>query len=143
MKINFRTFACAGVALIGLLGITTQASAATLIDGNSTVTINPGSPTGVSDWTVNGVDQLNRDWFYFRCDCAASSIDTICVPTGTPVTGSSLDTSYANSQLTVSIRYSLLGGTPGFGDSQLSMDITVHNLSPAGALTFYNYGDFS
>ena len=140
MKINFRLIACA-VALMGLLG--TSARGAVLTDGNSTVTINPSSPTGVSDWTVNGVDQLNRDWFWYRLSGAALSIDTISAPVVTPTGTTMLTTTYLNNQINLTISYALLGGTPGSGSSQLSIQFAVQNLSTAGPLTFYNYGDFS
>ena len=52
----------------------------TLQDGNTTVTIDPNNPAdGVNSWTVNGVNQLLQQWFWYRIGNTgpAYSIDTL------------------------------------------------------------------
>src|SRR6516164_3188731 len=62
-----KTVLAAGVfaALFWLtFGASSLASPITLADENSTVTLDPSTSSGVSSWTVDGVNQLYQQWFW-------------------------------------------------------------------------------
>ena len=50
-----------------------------LTDFNSTVVIDPTSQAGMYTWTVDGVDQMWQQWFWYRIGSAGpeQSIDTL------------------------------------------------------------------
>lgn len=132
------------LAMVALLPGTALGVSYTLSDGNSSVSFDPSSAAGVNNWTVDGANQLNQDWFFFRVGNSGPivSIDTIGAPTVNQSLPSQLDTTYANAQVSIRITYSLIGGAVGSGNSQLAVAISVQNLSP-GAVSFFNYADFS
>jgi hypothetical protein len=148
MKSTFKILApvcawlIAGLTLLQISQSTTLAATSTLSDGNSTITFDPSSSAGVNNWTVNACDQLNQDWFFYRVGSSGPvlSIDTIGAPTVTQPTANSLDTTYANSSVSIRINYSLTGGSGG--NSSLAVGISIQNLTQ-NSLQFYNYGDFS
>src|SRR5437762_12525225 len=56
------------------------ASVVTLTSGNSSATVDLGSQAGMSQWLINGQNQLNQQWFWYRVDndpTGQHSIDTI------------------------------------------------------------------
>src|SRR5581483_10531888 len=55
---------------VGRLGAQTE----TLSDGNSSVTLNLTGPgAGMDSWMVDGQNQLNLQWFYFRAGSTATA----------------------------------------------------------------------
>jgi hypothetical protein len=64
-----------------LLGLSSVATAApfTLTDGNASVVIDPDKQTGISNWTTDGVNQLNQQWFWYRVGASRqeNSLDTV------------------------------------------------------------------
>jgi len=118
----------------------------TLTSGNSSVTIDAGSQAGMDNWTVDGQNQLNQQWFWYRIGNSgpAASIDTIGAPTANLLSASILNTTYANSQFSINVLYSLVGGALGSGTSDLSEQISIQNLT-GSALTFdfFQYADFN
>src|SRR5262245_2022739 len=79
-----RTLSC--LLGIGLLGVVFQSEAQIILhDANSTVAIDPTSQAGMFHWDLNGVNQLNQQWFWYGIGAnAVHSIDTISAPTVTP-----------------------------------------------------------
>jgi hypothetical protein len=120
----------------------------TLQDGNTTVTIDPNNPAdGVNSWTVNGVNQLLQQWFWYRIGNTgpAYSIDTL----GALVTAQSgaafATVSYSNSTsgLSVEVDYTLIGSPTGNGQSDLDEGIKlVNSTSSAMNLQFFQYSNF-
>jgi hypothetical protein len=124
----------------GLVG----AAPITLTDLNSSVTIDPDSQAGAAAWSVDGVDQLYQQWFWYRIGSTGgeSSIDTISAAS-VNVVGRVADIGYANDLLSVEITYTLTGGTAGSGTSDLAETIRIINLSDAAiSLHFFQYSDF-
>ncbi len=118
----------------------------TLSSGNSSVSINVGSQTGMYNWTVDGQNQLNQQWFWYRIGNSgpAASIDTISSPTASLLTAGILSTTYANARFSVNVLYSLVGGAPGSGASDLSEQILIHNLTGSTlSFDFFQYADFN
>jgi hypothetical protein len=130
-------FCCAAVA---------DASTISLIDGNSVVTLDPTSSSGVSSWTVDGVNQLYQQWFWYRIGNSGlqASIDTLGTPTITQTTPSQASVSYAGSNgLTVNVTYMLSGGAVLSGGAGLGESISITNTSGAAqTVHFYQYSNF-
>jgi hypothetical protein len=121
------------------------ASTYSLVDGNSSVSIDPGSQTGMNGWTVDGNNQLNQQWFWYRVGSGtAASIDTISAPVVSQPNARTLVTTYANSQFSVQAVYSLVGGAAGSQTSDLGEQIKIQNLSGSPlAFHFFQYADFN
>jgi hypothetical protein len=73
-----------GIAVAALGGLAVAAAPAralpvTLQDGSAVVTIDPGSPDGVSGWSVNGIPHVRTQWFWVRVGDAGpeTSIDAL------------------------------------------------------------------
>ncbi|MDP9175577.1 MAG: hypothetical protein M3O30_17175 [Planctomycetota bacterium] len=152
-------FAAAAAALT-VLGLgsarSAQATQFTLTDRNSSVAVDPTSPNGMSNWTVDGSNQLAQEWFWYRVGPSgtASRINTL-VPPGAP-TVNTIDTSgsgnpnYAQvsypskNGFQVSLTYSLTGGKTGTHSSDLGEIIKVTNTSGSSLdYHFYQYSDFT
>ena len=138
--------AVSGFLILAFADTATATPIYTLSSGNSLVTIDAGSQVGMNNWTVDGQNQLNQQWFWYRTGSTgpAASVDTISAPTANQLTASILNTTYANSQFSVNVLYSLIGGAPGSGTSDLSEQISIQNLT-GSALTFdfFQYADFN
>jgi hypothetical protein len=129
-----------------MAGAASAAPLYTLSSGNSSVSVDVGSQTGIYNWTVDGQNQLNQQWFWYRIGNSgpAASIDTISAPTASLLTASILSTTYANAQFSVSVLYSLVGGAPGSGTSDLSEQISIQNLTGSAlSFDFFQYADFN
>src|SRR5258707_9537392 len=82
-----RRLRTAAVAVILLAGFAASAHATTftLSDKNSSATIDPSSQNGMFNWTVNGVNQLAQQWFWYRVGSTGpeSSINTLSLLSAT------------------------------------------------------------
>src|SRR5215831_17891253 len=90
-----------------------------LTSGNSSISIDSGTQAGMNNWTVDGQNQLNQQWFWYRIGSSGpeASIDTIGAPVLNLLSPSVLTATYMNAQFKVSILYSLVGGAVGSGAS--------------------------
>jgi hypothetical protein len=106
---------------------------------------------GLSDWTIDGVNQLNQQWFYYSVGSGpVYSIDTIA-PWSTPTISTNLGKTqitlseiYANATISVGTTY-VLGSSPvGSGKATLTQTLTINNPSATTAQVFhfYQYSDF-
>ncbi|MGD0745227.1 MAG: PEP-CTERM sorting domain-containing protein [Verrucomicrobiota bacterium] len=127
-------------------GIASATPVYTLSSGNSSVGIDLGSQAGMYNWTVDGQNQLNQQWFWYRVGSSGpeASIDTIGTPTVNLISPSILDTTYFASLFSVDVLYSLVGVALGSGASDLSETIKIQNLT-SGSLSFhfFQYADFN
>jgi len=119
----------------------------TLSSGNSSASIDlGGSSPGMKNWTVDGQNQLNLQWFWYRVgstgpDAPINNIGPLAV---TQLSSSILDTTYASSPFSVEVLYSLLGGAPGSGVSDMSETIKIQNLTGTNiSFHFFQYADFN
>src|SRR5271165_3106552 len=74
---------CVAVLSVFTMALAPQSQASvTLTDQNSTVLIDPTSQAGVYNWTVDGINNLYQQWFWYRIGSTGgqSSIDTISAP---------------------------------------------------------------
>jgi hypothetical protein len=126
-----------------------EAQVVTLHDNNSTAMVNVGTQDGMFHWDVQGQNQLQQQWFWFRIGSTAEhSIDTISAPTFSTPNARSLTTTYGNGQFNVRIDYNLSGGAVVAAGQTASADIseaiTINNTSAAPLdFHFFQYSAFT
>jgi hypothetical protein len=108
-------------------------------------------PGGASQWTVDGLNQLNRQWFYYRVGASGPEMPVESI-NATPTinvfnngaTLSRLDVTWANADYSVRTLFQLVGNTAGTGKANLNETITVANTS-ADNIVFhlFQYSDFN
>ncbi len=142
-----------GLVLFGLSGSFVQPSLAglfTLVDDNSTATFDTDSQANAFDWTVDGVDQLFQQAFWFRIgNVAEQSMDVLPHPvegvTDTNFDGDpdTLFVRYNHASFRADIRYTLDGGVAGSRASDIAEQISITNLTASPVdLHFFQYSDF-
>lgn len=121
-----------------------DAQVAVLSDQNSSASINLGSQAGMFNWTVDGLNQLNQQWFWFGVgNNPEASIDTIGVPVYSVVGGRFLTTLFTAADFSIQIDYLLTGGNLGSGVSDISESIRIRNLTASPlSFHFFQYSDF-
>jgi len=135
---------CLGVGLLATQD--SQAWTYTLTNGNSSVTIKADGDYGMSDWTVDCVPQLYRQWFWYRNGDLGGekTINQLNLISANQTSADSLTTLYRKGgHFSIEVSYTLLGGTEGSGSSTIGEQIKIINLSQ-GALDFhfFQYVDF-
>ncbi|MGA3284987.1 MAG: PEP-CTERM sorting domain-containing protein [Verrucomicrobiota bacterium] len=131
--------------LLAGLVVQSEAQIYTLSARDTSVQINLAG--GISDWTIDGVNQLNRQWFYYSVGSGlVYSIDTIAlwsVPSTTPGNSPTLTETYANSTISVQTKYTLQSSPSGSGMAKLLDTITVKNTSSSTSVYhFFQFSDF-
>lgn len=121
-----------------LLSPASRAQVVTLQDGNSSALVNVNSSAGMSQWLVDGVNNLNQQWFWYSVGegNVAAPINNISTANYSQSAANNLDTIYANTSYGVEINYTLTGG--GAGSAQIAEGITINNTT-ASALDFHFY----
>lgn len=133
-------------ALLGT-AVAGSANAFTLTSGNASVT---GGSLGLSSWTVDGIDHLYEQNWWFNASSSAGStpynyeLAYYSTPTETQIGSSSALVSYLNILgFDVAITYNLNGGAAGSGQSGLTENLTITNTTTSsGTFTLYQYTDF-
>jgi len=126
-------------------GFKSGAQLYTLSAQNSSVQINLAG--GVSQWMIDGINQLNQQWFYYSVGSGpVYSIDTIA-PWSAPTLGHgsspTLTETYASSIISVKTQYTLQGQLAGSGKATLGDTITINNpAATAQTYHFFQYSDF-
>jgi len=137
------------VAVVSALALSWQSAYAAvpvvLVDANSDAFIDPYSQAGMYDWRVEGQDQLNQQWFWYRIGSAGpeASIDAISAPTIVQPNLRQATILYSNPIFSIQIDYLLSGGAAGSGRSDVSESIRIINKSTATLdFHFFQYSDF-
>jgi PEP-CTERM motif len=134
------------VVAMALQVMPTSAQPVSLIDQNSSATIDPDSQAGMFNWFVDGQDQLAQQWFWYRIGPAGSesSIDTLSTPAVSTFDGTrGLSLLYAGSVFSVQVDYLLTGGATGSGQSDIGESIRITNSTDTALdLHFFQYTDF-
>jgi len=116
------------LAVIVLLAVAGPTSAAVLVDGNSTVTIDPASLSGVSSWTINGVNHLDYSWLWYGGAILDKeySLDSVYIgeDTGTNWLKAYYGYEYTGGYVLITLDYVL---TEGAGQSTLEGTMTLVN----------------
>lgn len=129
--------------LVGAGGAVCDSSALTLVNGNASVDISPNSQAGMYNWFVDGQDHLTQQWLWYRLgNTAESSIDTL--PSQLlQSTASSASYLFTGAGFNLEVRYSLTGGGPGSGTSDVAEQFIIRNTSAGPlSLTLFLYADF-
>lgn len=122
-------------ALAGTLPATLSDSGA---PGES-VRISNTTGTGIDQWNIANVNQMARNWFWFRIGAGpgtASAIDTISAPVVTQFTSTYARLLYSNANYSVQVDYLLTPGLLNGGTSDLAQTVTISNKT-ASALDFH------
>jgi hypothetical protein len=137
---RYLSFALVFMALI----LQVRAQTYTLSSANSTATIQPNSQNGMNSWVVDGVNQLNQQWFWYALgNTAPASIDTISPAAVTPSGANEITTAYTGGGYNLSVDYTLTGGSPGSGVSDMGESIRINNTGASTlSFRFYEYSDF-
>jgi hypothetical protein len=142
---------CTAISLLALTGLVcpTSGQIIPLVSGNSSALVDTGTQNGMFNWSVEGVNQLFQQWFWYRIGSGAGtferSIDTISAPAIVTPAANQLTTTYANAGVGLSVRvdYVLSGGSIGSGTSTLLESLTINNISGTALdLHFFQYSDF-
>jgi hypothetical protein len=142
---------CLSSALLLALGhfvSSAQAQIYTLNDLNSSAQVNVANQAGMFNWTVDGKNYLNTQWFWLGvgngAPTAINNLGLLSATTPDGVNGPELVTTYGNVGYNVSVNYLLTGAQPGSGQSDISETISLNNTSTnALTLHFYQYSDFN
>lgn len=136
-----------GIGFCGILSavVTTNAQIVNLVNGNSSASVNLGTQAGMYNWTVDGVNQLAQQWFWYRIGAGSQasieSIGNLSISTPNPY---SLYATYHNAQISVEVDYTLTGGAAGSGSSAIGESITINNLSGSALpLSFYQFSHYT
>jgi hypothetical protein len=142
-----------GLLLVILGGPAAQCSVAailTLVDENSSANFDTATPANNFSWFVDGVNQLSQQAFWFRVgNVPEQSLHTL--PIGLQGTTDAnfdgnqdtLFVRYLGAGFKAETRYTLDGGAPGSGSSDMGEQISITNTG-AGPLDFhfFQYADF-
>ena len=126
-----------------LLATVSTAQTVTLTDGNSTALVDVNSDMGMRQWTVQGVNQLKQQWFWYRIgNGVAAPINSISAAAWHKDGDNFLSTTYHATGFSIQVDYLLSGG--GFGQADILESITVFNKtsSDLNDFHFYQYSNF-
>lgn len=137
---------CVALVAMGLLAFQASAQVTPVTmttPGGSIARVDVDSALGMYFWSVGGQNQLNQQWFYYGIGGGPQfAVNTISAASYTQPTANSLITTYANSLLSVSIKYVLTDG--GTGQADVAESISIHNISGSPLnLSFFQYSDFN
>jgi len=141
--------------LVGCLAAPGAANATvySLTSNNSSATLNLGSSAGLANLTVDGVNQVNQQWYWFCVGSSGPQMDLSQITTSPFVTinsASQLTALYTNSTVSygVQVQYTLAGQAAGSGKSGLTETARVFNYDsnisdPALNFNLLLYSDFT
>jgi len=116
----------------------------TLADQNTTIHITTNSSAGMDNWTTDGHDILNQQWFWYRVGSVGgqSSLDTL-PSTYTLLDAADLKATFTGATFVVTAKLSLTGSAPGNGVADLSLQFAVQNTSGSTLnFHFFEYSNF-
>jgi PEP-CTERM motif len=149
--LNTLRHTAAAVIILLAVAASTRAAPFTLTDKNSSATIDPGSQSGMFNWTVNNINQLAQQWFWYRVGSTGpeSSINTLPMlsATASDTNGNGLnDTLFlsygSTSGLEINVTYSLQGTLAAGSSIGETINITNNSTSTLD-LHFFQYSHFT
>jgi len=116
---------------------TAGAAVYTLTDANSSSIVDTG-PAGMTKWTVDGINNLNRQAFWFRVGATGGETNLGSLPLISAIQTSPdyLRLTYQGGSFNVEVKYTLTGGSLGSGTSDIGESIKITNTS-ASPLDFH------
>ena len=134
------------LAMFVALSPPASATIQSLSDGNSTVGISVDTQSGMYNWTVDGINILFQQWFWFRVGSSGPehSIDALPLLSNTTTGGNVLNVLYGDpTTFTIEIQYSLQGGAVGSQTADIGEQITINNYGASALqMHFFQYSDF-
>jgi len=134
--------------LLAVSAVQSRAQSYPITQGSASLLVTvSGANAGISAWTINGVNQLVQQWYYFSVDGGTvHSIDTLGLVSSSETTSgnnTTVNATYANSMIQVQVDSTLMPGNGG-GQSILSTDFTLYNpdLVQQHTYSFYQFSDF-
>jgi len=129
--------------------LSTRAQIVTLVDGNSSATVNLDSAAtpnglGMTNWSIAGINNLAQQWFWYRVGSSGpeNPINTIGGLTFSTPNARTLYATYNNGAYGVTINYLLTGSASSLSaDISESISITNATASPL-PFHFFQYSDF-
>jgi len=120
------------------------ATVVTLTDGNSSFAVSLDTQAGAFQWLMDGTNQLYQEWFWYRIgNNPQQSIDTLVLSSVSNPDPTLLRATYTGNGFQITVQYTLLGGTPGSGTSDVSEQVAVVNTGSSSLdFHFYMYSDF-
>jgi hypothetical protein len=102
-----------------------------IADGNSTASLDLSSTgRGMESWTVNGVNQLYEQSFWYQVDSGPVQRINTLTPAGSYMPGSNeLQAAYSGSGFMIAATWTLYGASPGFTQSDIAEVIRIRNTS--------------
>lgn len=154
MKKFVFTFGLTLVVGVSLISNSASAAIIPLVDGNSSLEVDP-DPGGLGsvNWIVDGVDQMERQWFWFRVGSAGGEapINSLNL-VGTNAFSSNFEPNNnglfmlyedQNNTFTIDVLYVLAGGSAGSGVSDIAEQIRIVNTGDAALpFHFFQYSNF-
>jgi hypothetical protein len=140
---------CLGLTAVG--AERSSAALLTLIDDNSSADFDTATPSNNYNWFVGGTDLLAQQAFWYRIGNAGPEFSVHTLPIGVQGTTDAnfdgnpdtLFVRYNGNGFRIETRYSLDGGSPASGTSDLGEQISIINLTPSPLdFHFYQYADF-
>ncbi|PWU14749.1 MAG: hypothetical protein C5B50_16640 [Verrucomicrobia bacterium] len=126
-----------------------DATVYTLVNNNSSATLDLGTSAGLNSWVVDGQNQENQQWYWFRIGPSGPQMDLTAITTSPFVTinsASQLTALYTNGgNYGVQLQYTLAGQAPGSGNSGLTESVRVFNYNASSTLDLhlFLYSDFT
>jgi predicted protein tyrosine phosphatase len=150
LKSLFLHYFVGSVLLLAFLGATIGDASGqifNLSNGNSAVSVNASSPSGMFNYSVDSINQVDNQWFYYRAGGMTSqaSIDSLGALIATQSSARNLSLTYTGDQYTARVVYTLTGGSSGSGQSGLNESVTFINTSSTASLklSFFDYANFA
>lgn len=128
-------------SLIGVVG-SAQAVNFSLVDGNSVV--DGDDSVLLFNWFTDGVDHLfNQDYYYRIGLNPEAQISTLGAPVVNQLAANIVNVSFSNAMVRFDCTFTLIGGAPGSGTSDIGEIVRVQNLTDQ-PLDFhlFEYDDF-
>src|SRR5436190_3168452 len=141
-KVSFAKFL---VLPLGFSLISQAQAIETLTDGNSHAQIDPNSQAGMFNWFVDGQNQLNQQWFWYRVGSSGPefAINSIGAPVISRPDAKTAYITYTGNGFSLEVDYVLTGQTAGSGQASIRESIRIHNsLDTPLSFHFYQYSDF-
>ncbi len=148
--------AVSGAVLAAMMPLA-HATLYNLADSNSTLSVDPTSDMGINSWTVDGVNQLYQQGYWYRIGATGGEQNlSVLTLLGAKATDTNFNpgnnqlsllygdgTTQGNSTFTVALGLSLAGGAPGSKTSDLATQLTFTNLTNTGKdVHLFQYSDF-
>jgi hypothetical protein len=132
------------IATFVLMCCSATAQIVTLLDKNSTASLDLARRAGMYNWSVKGVNQLNQQWFWYSIGSSAvHSVETISAAALVVDAPNHAAVGYSNAALSVSIDYTLTGSAVDW-TADLAEDMIIRNTSAAALpFHFFLYSDFN